>query len=240
MNKYIKCVYCGKLYKFDMENNICHYQKNLTRCPNKPLSNRECFTCGEIRKRKFRDIYCEQVDGFRRCRHCIREGYVLRYQRYDKHVLTRGEQLMRAVKELNFEKVVDHLNTNVNPNFTSQLRLTDKEREYLGDGFNYYNDDYDTAFDRLWRSNGRPIRDTRDTEPTTPLKMAIHMISDNFMNDSAMIVIYNIVEILIEKGGRVEPAYNYWVHKYGEIDLKNPKSFMFLSIFILLISAIDL
>lgn len=223
-----------------MEKDICHYQKNLTRCPNKLLFNRECFTCGEVRKRKFRDIHCEQVDGFRRCSHCVREGYVLRYQRYDKHVLTKGEQLMRDIKKLDYNSVVEHLNSNVNPNFTAQLRLTDEEREYLGDDFNYYNDDYDTAFDRLWYSNGRPIRDTRNTEPTTPLKMAVHIIADNFMNDSAMIVIYNIVKILIEKGGRTEPAYRYWIHRYGKIDLKNPKSFMFLSIFTLLISSFDL
>ena len=127
---YIKCVYCGGLYPFDTEKNDIHYEDSLRRCPVNCIDKYECFTCGK----KGPDIFSnEELNKtcFKRCKICVGEGKIERFQKFKKIKKNKDELLIDAIKELDINLVKKLLDKGADPNYVIQDTLYYDETSML-------------------------------------------------------------------------------------------------------------
>jgi len=151
---YIKCIYCGGLFPFDTEKKDIHYEDSLRRCPVNCIDNLECFTCGMRGRYLFSN---EELNKpcFKRCRRCVKDGNIERFQKFKEIKKNKGERLIDAIKELDIHLVKKLLHKGADPNYVIQDILYDDEISMLPDIFEDIDEyKYTSLYNKLWDKNG--------------------------------------------------------------------------------------
>lgn len=220
---YIKCIYCGGLYPFDSEKNDIHYEDSLRRCPINCIDKFECFTCGMKGRHLFSNEELNKT-CFKRCKICVGEGKIERFQKFKKIKKNKGERLIDAIKELDINLVKKLLDQGVDPNYVIQDTLYYDKTSMLPNIFEDIDEyKYISLYDKLWDINGNPLPSNLDEyneSPTTPLKIVVDMVDENKYENLVCLKLLTIAQILIYYGATTEDANEYWEYKYCDIDLR--------------------
>ena len=244
-NTYIRCVYCGEFHQFNAEKGMIHYEDSLRRCPVPPSDNKECFTCGQKNFYSFSNNELGKGQ-FKRCKGCVQNGNIRRFEKYGKVHKNIGDLLMDAIRGMNVAKVVQILKKERNlSNYLIPEVLDDFEVSCMGefvmfpekplssnnwptDSFSsmwkrYEGNKYKFVHNMVFDKHGNYIPNTKDRSnkfPTTPLKLVVELAGH--YKDMPMVVVnlIQITQILLQAGAFPVPAWKFWVFKYGEIDFE--------------------
>jgi hypothetical protein len=220
---FIKCIYCGSLCPFDVDKKNIHYEDSLRRCPVFCIDELECFTCGVLGCHLFSKEELNKPH-FKRCRTCVKEGNIKRFQKFTKLKKNKGERLIDAIKEFDIHLVKKLLNKGVDPNYIIQGRLHDDEKSVLPDIFEDIDEyKYVSLYDKLWDKNGTLLPsdlDEYNESPTTPLKVVVDVAGENKFDSLISLKLFTIAQILINNGATTQGAREYWEYKYYDVNLQ--------------------
>lgn len=203
IGKYIRCRYCSELYNYnDAHTCVDNYKEDKLIY---------CYSCGGKDKEYSNTQLVKNEKA--RCKTCVLNNERSRYAPYSylyegKHddeldSMHINKKLIYYITNLDLQKVNEILiDDNVNPNYMRQANFFDtKENRWAC----WYNKD------------GSEKPETDPTQPNTPIKLCVFMLSNCLFSKAEKQIIVEIAKSLISAGVIVDNSViDYFIGRYGE------------------------